>query len=302
MAKIPYKLIIHGGAWDIPPECHDVHLEGIESALREGRVCLEEGLDAVTTVVRVIMMLENDPTFDAGTGSFLNQDGEVEMDAMIMDGRDLSFGAVAAIQNVQHPICVADKVRRESDHCFLVGQGADKYAHRHGFDYWPTENLLVGRELDRYQILKQKKTFKTREFFEPLPGDTVGAVVMDINGNMASATSTGGTPNKISGRVGDSPVIGAGTYADNQCGGASSTGWGESIMKVLLAKTTCDFLVSGQSARAAADSAIHRLSSRVDGLGGVICLNAAGEHGYAYNTPYMARGVIDTHGIQHLGI
>ncbi len=302
MKNHTFKLIVHGGAWDIPSEFHDTHLAGIEQALNLGRTYLKEGRDAVDTVIRVVMTLEDNPTFDAGKGSFLNQNGEVEMDAMIMDGRDLSFGAVAAIQNVQNPVCVSDAVRRYSDHCFLAGNGASEFAQRHGFSFFPTENLLVGRELERYQELKKKKKIKTRDFFERMPHDTVGAVAMDERGNIAAATSTGGTPNKIPGRVGDSPVIGAGTYADNQSGGASSTGWGESIMKVLLAKTTCDLLLSGHKPQSAADSAIDFLAKRVNGLGGVICIDQSGASGYAYNTPYMARGLVDQTGFQHIGI
>jgi len=302
MAGKRFKIIVHGGAWNIPAEVHDSHIHGIERALNEGLSCLRDGSDAISAVIRAVIAMENDPTFDAGQGSFLNLNGEVEMDAMIMDGKDLSFGAVAAIQNVQNPILAANAVRLQSDHCFLAGNGATQFAHKHDIPYWPTENLLIGRELERYQRLKLKKNYKTRDFFDQVCGDTVGAVAIDTTGNVAAATSTGGTPNKLPGRVGDSPVIGAGTFADNQSGGVSSTGWGESIMKVLLAKTTCNFMASGQDAQRAAESAIQQLAKRVGGLGGIVCIDAGGEHGYAYNTPYMARGIADQSGIQHIGI
>jgi beta-aspartyl-peptidase (threonine type) len=297
-----FTLIIHGGAWDIPENLHKKHLGGIEKAVRTGFDCLAQGLDAITAVIRTVMTLEDDATFDAGRGSFLNLDGEVEMDAMIMDGRDLSFGAVAAIRNVKNPVCVADAVRTKTEHCLLAGDGAGQFAWNSGFPYFPTEKLLVGRELKRYRLLKQKPAFRTRQFFEQHRGDTVGAVAMDKVGNIAAATSTGGTPNKLAGRVGDSPLIGAGTFADNGSGGASSTGWGESVMKVLLAKTACDHMGSGSDALKAAEIAISVLIKRVDGLGGVICIDPAGRPGYAYNTPYMARGYADQRGIQHIGI
>ncbi len=302
MAGKYFKLIVHGGAWDIPGEVHKNHIAGIEQALHEGLSYLRTGSDAITAVIRAVMTMENDPTFDAGKGSFLNLNGEVEMDAMIMDGKDLSFGAVAAIQNVQYPILAANAVRLQSEHCFLAGSGATQFAHETGIPYWPTENLLVGRELERYHRLKKTKNYKTRDFFDQAGRDTVGAVAIDSTGNIAAATSTGGTPNKLPGRVGDSPVIGAGAFADNGSGGVSSTGWGESIMKVLLAKTTCDCMASGQDAQTAAGSAIQHLAQRVAGLGGVVCIDANGRHGYAYNTPYMARGIADQTGIQHVGI
>ncbi len=302
MSRTAFKLIVHGGAWDIPPDLHEDHLRGIEAALSGGLECLSKGTEAVGVVRRVLMILEDDPTFDAGKGSFLNKDGEVEMDAMIMDGRDLSFGAVAAIRNVKNPIAVADTIRSDREHVLLAGDGAGRYAYERGFPFYPTENLLVGRELERYRLLKHKKHIKTRQFFESRPGDTVGAVARDCNGNIAAATSTGGTPNKLPGRVGDSPVIGAGTYADNLTAGASSTGLGESIMKVLLAKTTCDLAASVQSAQRGAEDALKLLAERVDGLGGVICIDAGGAHGFAYNTPFMARGIADQDGIKHIGI
>ena len=297
-----FTLIVHGGAWDIPENLHKKHLAGMGTAIRIGSDCLISGLGAVTAVIRSVMALEDDAVFDAGRGSFLNREGEVEMDAMIMDGRDLSFGAVAAIRNVKNPVCVANAVRTRTDHSFLAGDGAGQFARDNGFPYFPTEKLLVGRELKRYRMLKKDPLFRTRMFFENKRGDTVGAVAMDRTGNIAAATSTGGTPNKLAGRVGDSPVIGAGTFADNMNGGASATGWGESIMKVLLAKTTCDCMVSGSDASQAAEHAVSILTARVDGLGGVICIDPEGRAGYAYNTPFMARGFADENGIRHIGI
>lgn len=298
-----FNLIVHGGAWNIPKSEHKNHLQGVEKAVILGYELLMSGKSAVTTVVETVKQLEEDATFDAGRGSFLNKNGEVEMDAIVMNGTDLSVGAVAAIQNVSYPVEVADLVRNETEHVLLVGEGATQFAHQNGVEFCPTENLLVGRELKRYKELRRKKRIKTKEFFLPSKrGDTVGAVARDAEGTIAVATSTGGTPNKIPGRVGDSPIIGAGAYADSRIGGVSSTGWGESIMKVMLAKIVIDNISSGMSLQRASDSAITVLGQRVDGRGGVICIDTQGQACYAYNTPYMVRAIANQSGIVHIGI
>jgi beta-aspartyl-peptidase (threonine type) len=303
MKSKKFTVIVHGGAWDIPTEVHDAHLRGIRKAAQTGIKCLERGSDAVSTVIEVVKYLETDPAFDAGCGSFLNMNGEVEMDAIVMNGIDLSSGAVAAIQNVEHPVESAELVRTKTEHILLCAQGATDFAHQHGISFWPTENLLVGRERERYELLKKKKNLDRRKFFEHARGrDTVGAVVMDCDGNIAAATSTGGTPNKLPGRVGDSPVIGAGAYADNHCGGASSTGYGESILTVLLAKTATDYMQNNSSAQKAAHNAIRILADRVSGRGGVICIDRNGSAGFDYNTPYMVRAIATETGLIHVDI
>jgi len=285
------KLIVHGGAWNIPQDMHKAHLSGVEKAAEEGLRRLLHGKDAISSVIETVKILENDSTFDAGIGSFLNVNGEVEMDAIIMEGKKLSFGSVAAIQNVQNPIDAANIVRLKTEYNFLAGKGAGDFAYKNGIEFCATEHLLVGRELDRYNKLKRRKQVKSKEFFEYEfeSHDTVGAVAIDADGLIAVATSTGGTPNKLPGRVGDSPLIGAGAYADNNCAGASSTGWGESLMQVLLAKTCVDFVQQGNDAQKAADLSISLLKSRVDGRGGIIVIDKTGNAGFAYNTPYMSR-------------
>ena len=298
-----YLIIVHGGAWDIPPDMHQAHLDGVENALTNGIELLSDGATALQAVIRAVTVMEDDPTFDAGYGSFLNKNGEVEMDAIVVDGRDLSFGAVAAIQNVRNPVLVADLIRTTTEHALLVGAGASQFAFEQGIPYYPTENLLIGRELDRYYLLKKQKKIITRQFFESnLPGDTVGAVAMDRQGNIAAATSTGGTPSKLPGRVGDSPLIGCGAYADNLIGGASATGWGESLMKVLLAKSSVDLIETEGDANLAAKEAIGLLGTRVNGRGGVILIDKYGKAGFAFNTPFMARAIADETGIKHIGI
>lgn len=281
------KLIVHGGAWNIPESLHEAHLDGCKRAVQLIYPKLEQGLEALDAVEEAVCLLEEDETFDAGRGAFLNAEGEIELDAIICDGRDLSFGAVAAVKNILHPVKAARLLSDHPEHCFLVGEGAQKFLRKMNFPEVNIEELLTERELEFYKKIKDDPTFKTRLPFEPSPLGTVGAVAMDIKGNLAAATSTGGTPRKLPGRVGDSPVIGAGAYADNSRGAVSATGHGEAIMKILLSKLTCDEFLT-HSAMQAAQYAIHILQERVNGLGGIIGINYSGHYAYCHNTPYMA--------------
>jgi beta-aspartyl-peptidase (threonine type) len=297
------KIIVHGGAWDIPAAEHEAHLAGVQAAVLAGNKILQQGGDAVAAVLAAVRAMEADPTFDAAYGSFLNMNAEVEMDAIIMEGKGLTSGAVAAIRNVAHPVDVAELVRTQSPHCLLVAAGAEAFAAANGVPFIATENLLVGRELERYRSLKGKKNFHAKRFFEDGQGrDTVGAVAIDRTGLIAAATSTGGTPNKLPGRVGDSPIIGSGAYADNSLGGASATGWGESLMRVVLSKTCLDFLGDDVHAGMAARKSIQLLHEKVDGRGGVIVIDPDGNAAFAFNTPYMARAIADSTGLVHVGI
>ncbi|MGD9489291.1 MAG: isoaspartyl peptidase/L-asparaginase [Calditrichaceae bacterium] len=289
-------ILVHGGAWDIPISAHQDHVNGIENALRAGQKILKETDDPVETVIEIIKILENDPAFDAGTGSFLNDAGEVEMDAGIMYGADLTVGAVAAIQQVKHPIEVAELVRAKTQHVMLAGEGATIFAKKNAIEMVSTESLLTGREKERYLSLKLQGKVRIKSFFEdkPTPSDTVGAVVINSRGEMAAGTSTGGTPFKMQGRIGDSPIAGAGYYADDTIGAASTTGWGESIMRVMLAKTALEYLKAGNNADIAADLAIKDLETRVSGNGGIILLDKNGNWAFAHNTPFMAVGAATT--------
>lgn len=288
MSTVP-KLIVHGGAWNIPDEYDKAHLNGVSKAIATTYPKLKAGISALDAVEAAVNILEEDPTFDSGKGAFLNERGEVELDAMIMDGQTLNFGAVAALQNILHPVSVARKVMDKTEHCMLVGAGALLFALKHGFVELEPEALLTERELQFFHQIKSEASFKTHHPFEfqDRPMDTVGAVALDVNGHIAAATSTGGTARKLVGRVGDSPICGAGAYAENGLGGASATGWGESIMKVLLSKTAVDLLGS-QSALTAARQSIQILDKKVNGLGGLIGINAQGHYAYAHNTPKMA--------------
>jgi beta-aspartyl-peptidase (threonine type) len=286
--------VVHGGAWDIPDAEAPAHLAGCRRAAAAGWDILRAGgsaLDAVETAVR---LLEDDPAFDAGHGSWLNAAGEVELDAIIMDGSTLGSGAVAAIQHVRHPVTVARLVMTDTAHSLLVGPGAEAFAQAHGVPRCDESELLTGQELARWQAIVANRDFTVRKAFEgEKPRGTVGAVARDQAGRIAAATSTGGTPNKLAGRVGDSPLIGCGAYADDRSAGASATGWGESIMKVVLCKTACDLVAGGRTAEEAAVAAIEVLRRRADGLGGIILVDRTGRLGLAFNTPRMARAWIE---------
>ena len=281
------KLIVHGGAWSIPEEYEAAHIHGVHAAIHNVYPELLKGKTALDAVEKAVNVLETDPTFDAGCGAFLNVSGEIELDAMIMDGATLNFGAVAAIQNILHPISVSRLIMEKTDHCFLAGTGAQLFARQMGFPQLDPKELLTPRELQFYEKIKNDPDFTPRLPFEPHPNGTVGAVAFDTYGNLAAATSTGGTPRKLPGRVGDSPIIGAGTYADNLSGAASATGWGESIMKVLMSKTACDFLIKN-NAFDSANKSVKILHEKVQGLGGIILIDKHGNYGFSHNTTKMA--------------
>ncbi len=300
MKYIP-KLIVHGGAWNIPTRLHSDHITGCREVVEAVYPQLREGLSALDAVERAVNLLEENPTFNAGRGSFLNARGEIELDAIICDGREVNFGAVASVQNILHPVTAARLVMEKSEHCFLVGCGAQEFLREHHFPEVAIEELLTERELRYYRKIKSDPNFTTRKPFEPHPGDTVGAVAMDVHGNLAAATSTGGTPRKLPGRVGDSPVFGAGAYADNRTGAASATGWGESILRVLLSRTVCDFLAS-MPPREAAQQGIRILNERTKGLGGIIGINRKGEYAIDHNTPWMAMAFFEPGKGVHAGI
>lgn len=289
------KLIVHGGAWNIPEAYIPAHLAGVRKAIETTYPKLQQGISALDAVEIAVNILEEDPTFDSGRGAFLNEKGEIELDAMIMEGTNLNFGAVAAIQNFLNPVSIARKVMEETEHCMLVGNGAMNFAKRMGFEELSPEALLTDRELEFFHKIKNDKNFETHMPFEFSAMDTVGAVAMDKYGNLAAATSTGGTARKMQGRVGDSPIVGAGAFADNYSGAVSATGWGESIMKVVLSKTVCDMFLK-ENAMEAAQQGISIVKNRVKGLAGLIGINHRGEYAFAHNTPKMAFGYVDEGG------
>lgn len=275
-------IVVHGGAWYVPDQQRAQYEAGCESAARAGWQVLNAGGTALRAVEAAVRVLEDDPTYDAGRGSYLNRAGYVEMDAIIMDGHTLDLGAVAAVQRLRHPITLARKVLGLEEHSFLVAEGAMQLAEQLGMSFCAEDDLMGQVEDpddDDAWLPPEMKVAAS---------DTVGAVALDVQGDLAVATSTGGTPNKRPGRVGDSPLVGCGAYADNELGAAAATGWGERLMRIVPSKTACDFLGQGLSAQAAAEATIEMLAQRVSGYGGVILIDREGRVGLAHNTPHMS--------------
>lgn len=291
---MPPAIIVHGGAWRIPPEEREAHLAGCYRAALAGFEILATGGSAQAAVEAAVTLLEDDPTFDAGIGSHLNRAGAVQLDAGMMDGATLQVGAVAAIERIQNPIQVARRLLT-SPHNMFVGPGATEWAIRAGFTPVDPATFIVPREQQRYEYhLQAGPPDLTGDFDRP--SDTVGAVAMDRSGNLVAGTSTGGTLFKPAGRVGDSPLPGCGYYADNQSAAVSATGHGEAIIRVQLAHTAA-LLVASLAAEAPAqglwlapaEAAIRILGERVNGRGGLIMIDHAGRVGFAHNTPNLAR-------------
>jgi L-asparaginase / beta-aspartyl-peptidase len=301
-------LVVHGGAWAMPDDMVDAHLRGVRNALAAGWRVLEAGGAALDAIEEAVVVMEDDETFDAGRGSFLNRDGRVQMDALTMDGATLRAGGVGCVERVRNPVRTARKILSESPHVYFVGEGAERFAAEHGVELCANEELVIAREVERlkqYQAQQRKlgsgKSVSAggavaggavndgNDLFAPeLSHDTVGAVALDRAGNIAAATSTGGTLNKAPGRLGDSSLIGCGCYADNLSAAVSTTGWGEPIMKLVLAKWTADRVAAGNLPEWAAQEAMNYLKQRLNGHGGIIVLNAQGQFGIAHNTPRMA--------------
>jgi beta-aspartyl-peptidase (threonine type) len=296
-------IIVHGGAgaWDLAAETIKEAIAVCAEAAEVGRAVLIRGGAALDAVEEATRVLEDSPVLDAGRGSYLNAVGEVEMDALIMDGRTLELGAIAAVQRVRNPIVLARKVMEESEHSFLVGNGAESFADDIGFPRCDVTDLVVGQERDMFLALKEREGYKTIEIFsEPgAMGDTVGAVALDDQGNLACGTSTGGTRKKLPGRVGDSPLVGSGGYADNQTAAVSATGYGEALMKVVISKRVCDLVGDGLSSQLACEASIRLLKERVDGLGGVVAIDRHGQVGIAFNTAAMPHAYAIGDGVVH---
>jgi beta-aspartyl-peptidase (threonine type) len=285
------SLIVHGGAWDIPDELADAHKSGCRAALLQGWSILQSGGHALDAVEAAIRVMEDDPILNAGSGAVLNAAGEVQLDASIMDGAQLRAGAVAAVQGIRNPISLARLVL-ESDNVLLVAEGAVQFARSLGMELCDPGELVVERELRLWEAQRRELGSSDGGGSSPAVGDTVGAVAIDSHGDLAAGDSTGGTPFKHPGRVGDSPLIGCGVYADNRVGGAACTGWGEGITRVVLAKTALDLLKEGGSVQEAAERAIQLLRDRVEGRGGVILVHSSGDVGYAFNTAAMAHAYL----------
>jgi beta-aspartyl-peptidase (threonine type) len=392
-------LLVHGGAWAIPADAAAAHLAGVRKALETGYALLSRGASSLDAVEAAVTVLEDDPTFDAGCGSFLTSDGRVQLDALLMDGGRMKAGGVACVERLRNPIQAARLVLEKSPHVYFVGDGAEQFAQAHGMTLIDNTALVLDRERERlahaklresagladdtfsgpkslpHTVLHDDKSPETAfqetadskmkgtgfsPYIQPTkePGalapegnqsfsgnksrmesansmvraeghspsakdraeglspsgkdsgapsdrssslgshDTVGAVALDSHGNLAAATSTGGTLNKTPGRVGDSSLIGCGCYADNLSAAVSLTGWGEPIMKLVLGKWATDRVAAGTAPEIAAREAIAYLFNRLGGHGGIILLGPDGRFGLAHNTPAMAWGIATPKGLQ----
>jgi beta-aspartyl-peptidase (threonine type) len=270
MPNVKPAVIVHGGAGPIRDDSLPERLEGCKAAaLAAWEVIAQNGaaLDAAEAAVTV---LEDHPLFNAGSGSTLNQAGNVEMDAAIMDGDSLRAGAVAAIERIKNPIKLARRILEDGRHVILAGEGALMFAREIGFPECSPESLIAEHERKRW---REKH-------------GTVGCVVLDANGRIAVATSTGGIFNKLPGRIGDSPLPGCGTYADDR-GGVSCTGLGEAIIRLVLGKTAIDFLSEGIDPHAAARKSLALLEAKTGAQAGLILIDCHGRIGYARNTTHM---------------
>jgi L-asparaginase / beta-aspartyl-peptidase len=282
-------LVIHGGAWAMPDDMVEAHIHGVRNALAAGWRVLEHGGSSLDAVEEAVVIMEDDDTFDAGRGSFLNRDGKVQLDALIMDGSTLRTGGVGCVERLRNPVRAARKILSESPHVYFVGEGAERFAAEHSVPLCTNEELVIPREVARLREYQAQAANGGNDLFAPaISHDTVGAIALDRDGNIAAATSTGGTLNKAPGRLGDSSLIGCGCYADNLSAAASTTGWGEPIMKLVLAKWTADRISAGNLPEWAAQEAMNYLKQRLNGHGGIIVLDAKGQFGIAHNTPRMA--------------
>ena len=288
-------MLVHGGAWAIPDAMVEAHLQGVGAAAAAGFEVLERGGSCLDAVDAAVVTMEDDETFDAGRGSFLNRDGRVQLDACMMDGRTLRAGGVGCVERIRNPIRAAKKILTESPHVYFVGTGAERFAQEHGIELCSNDDLVIPREVERWRDAKQQGYLQMPDEFGPMRShDTVGAVAFDREGNIAAGTSTGGTLNKAPGRVGDSSLIGCGCYADNRSAAVSTTGWGEPMMKLVLSKWTADRVEQGLVPQEAAQRALFYLKSRLNGHGGIILLDVRGRVGVAHNTPRMAWGLHST--------
>ena len=285
MAKI--CLAVHGGAWNIPDALWPAHKDGCERAWQAGMKVLEAGGPALDAVAAAIRIMEDDPTYDAGYGSFLNEDGDVELDAGLMEGASLESGAAIGVSQVKNPIDLALHILRESSHCIFAGEGAHRLAEKAGFDMVASEIHVHPRERDLLNRIKNGDASIEATAWTDQPHDTVGAVAIDANGVLVAGNSTGGVINKAVGRVGDAPLMGLGFYADNQLGAFVCTGWGESIMRSGMGMHGLH-LMRDLGPQRAAEEAVAHLEKRVSGFGGLILMAPDGEMGVAHNTQRMA--------------
>jgi len=301
-----YAIAIHGGAGAVPRATLSAEREqryrcGLAAALDAGFAVLERGgssLDAVATAVRI---LEDDALFNAGHGAALTRDGAAELDAAIMDGRQMRAGAVASVRHVRNPIELARRVMEKSRHVLLVGAGAEEFALEESFALVPNHYFRTAERVEQLEF--EQRGERVSDLVPPAASGTVGAVARDAQGNLAAATSTGGMTNKRPGRVGDSPIIGAGTYAKNGVCAVSATGHGEYFIRAVVAHHVCAAVeYRALTLQQAAHEVLHDILRRLGGDGGLIAVDAAGQLVLEFSTEGMFRGARDSRGRREIAI
>ncbi|MCK0127308.1 isoaspartyl peptidase/L-asparaginase [Erythrobacter sp. F6033] len=335
-AEPRWSIAIHGGAGTLDPdkmtpEQKAAYEAALQNALDAGKTVLANGGSAMEAVQAAIIPLEDDPLFNAGRGAVFTWEGRNELDASIMDGRDRSAGAVTGVTTIKNPILLADKVRTESPHVFLMGEGAEQFAGEQGLETAPPEWFATER---RKKSLERMKARQLSALDVDHKFGTVGAVALDLEGNLAAGTSTGGMTGKRWGRIGDAPVIGAGTYADNRSCAVSATGWGEYFIRVGVAQEICtrlryrfrmdidavqsvvpkdadgmptyiihasEFPLSVESAQEEADVVMDEVKE-LGGDGGVILVTPEGHALFSFNTTGMYRGRATSDGVNEVAI
>lgn len=306
------RLVIHGGAGVVRAGLSDDDAaqvrEQLAAALRAGHAQLQQGKPAIEAVSAAITLLEDSPQFNAGRGAVFTHDGHNEMDASVMDGASGKAGAVAGVRRVKNPVLLARKIMEVSRHVMMVGEGAETFAAEQGIELVDPSYFRTGRRWDQLQkVLKEEAEAQAHhERLPEPPGSayfgTVGALALDAKGHLAAGTSTGGMTNKRYGRVGDSPIIGAGTWADARCA-VSGTGWGEFYIRAAAAHDICARVAyAGQSLQQAADTVINKIIPAAGGDGGAIALGADGSMAFPFNTEGMYRGWIGADGVPHVAL
>ncbi len=307
-----FAIALHGGAGaisrDTDPEIRDAYLASLSEALEIGTRILDEGGDALDAVEQVIRFLEDDPLFNAGRGAVMTNSETFELDASIMDGRDLNAGAVAGVRTVRNPISLARIVMEDSPHVMFAGPGAESFAEQVGVelvdqDWFFTERRFeqLQRALERDEVMLDNSQLEQKEDIDERKMGTVGVAALDRNGNLAAGTSTGGMTNKRYGRVGDAPIIGAGTYADNNTCAVSATGHGEKFIRNSVAYQICAIMeYAGTTLNEAANVVIHEKLEPGDG--GIIAVSKTGEIAMVFNSPGMFRAAANSDGYREVAI
>lgn len=313
----PFSIAIHGGAGTIlrsqmSDELHQEIISALEKSVLAGHQVLQSGGDAVDAVVEAVKVMEDCPHFNAGKGSVLTHDEFVEMDASVMHGLEIDAGAIAGVRHIKNPIELARDVMRKSNHVLLIGEGAEKFAFEHDYEYTEQDYFFTERRYEQLLSMKEKGLFALSESKDPEPSEspsaktqypddkkygTVGAVALDMQGNLAAATSTGGVTNKKYGRVGDSPIVGAGTMAENGNVAVSTTGMGEFFLRKMVAgDVAARMRYLNEDVHTACEHIIQGDLKTMGGEGGLIAVDSKGDIHFGMNSSGMYRASVDIHG------